>query len=96
MEKEKGNMDADGWLKRQHFLLSGDRLVNIHIHLQPNFKLVQEMVMKVSLYNLFRRLYKLDRNNLRVSSYATERNITYFVKLLFFIILVSQFQSSNL
>jgi hypothetical protein len=49
-------MEIDGWLKKLYFLLSKDRLVNIYISATKFQNIVKEMVMKVSLYNLFRRM----------------------------------------
>ncbi len=52
--KRKENMEAGGWLRTAAFSSISGCLVNTY--LQPSFKLVKEMTMKVSLYNLFRRI----------------------------------------
>ena len=42
--------------------------------------MVKEMTMKVSLYNLFRKLHKMDGNNLRRTSYATEQIVSNYLR----------------
>ena len=53
------------------------RMFGEYTSLLSGFKLVKEMTMKVSLYNLFRRMNKMDENNLRKTSYATEQKTSY-------------------
>ena len=54
MEKKKKIWTSDGWLK-QYFLQSKEYLENM-LSATRFQNMVKEMIMKVSLYNLFRRI----------------------------------------
>ena len=43
--------------------------------------MVKEMTMKVSLYNLFRKMNKMNGNNLRKTSYATEQKLQVVLRI---------------
>ena len=55
MEKEK-KIWARRWMADETAFSSVKRMFGEYIYLQPSFNMVKEMILKVSLYNLFRRL----------------------------------------
>jgi hypothetical protein len=60
-EEKKVWTTMDGWMDyqdKQPFYLSRECLVSMYMYLLYDFKLVKEMMIVVSLFNLFRRIYR--------------------------------------
>jgi len=55
--------------------LSKENVWWVYTYLQPIQNMIKEMSIKISLYNLFRRIYRITRewNNLRRMNYATKQ-----------------------